>query len=107
MGRRAKRLAGELPQFDSVWLDALAQARILTPFQVAELGAGRGQALRIGPYLLCERLAYPHYVACYRARNVETSEMVRLAVIEGNGRLAVGCCNSWNRWSSPIPIRDP
>ena len=50
MGRRARRLAGDLPQFDSVWLDALAQARILTPFQVAELGAGRGESLRIGPY---------------------------------------------------------
>ena len=36
MGRRVRRLARDLPQFESVWVDALAQARILTPFQAAE-----------------------------------------------------------------------
>ena len=31
----ASRLAKDLPRFDSVWIDALAQARVLTPFQAA------------------------------------------------------------------------
>ena len=90
VARQVGRLAGELPLFDSVWLDALAQARILTPFQVAELNAGRGQSLRIGPYLLCERLPYPYYVATYRAKNVDSAETVRLAVVENVGARAGG-----------------
>ena len=44
MGRRVGRLARELPRFDSVWIDALAQDGVLTPFQAAELNAGRGQS---------------------------------------------------------------
>ena len=28
----------------------------------------------IGPYVLCERLPHPYYVACYRARNVDSQE---------------------------------
>ncbi|MBU4398550.1 MAG: protein kinase [Planctomycetes bacterium] len=85
MGRRVRRLAGDLPRFESVWVDALAQARLLTPFQAAELNAGRGRRLRVGPYVLCQRLPYPLYAAGYRARHVETREMARLAVIEDGG----------------------
>jgi eukaryotic-like serine/threonine-protein kinase len=82
MGRRVGRLARDLPRFESVWVDALSQARILTPFQAAEINAGRGESLRLGPYVLCERLTHPYYVACYRARSIETHQSVRLAVVE-------------------------
>ena len=83
MGRRVKRLARDLPRFESVWVDALCQARILTPFQAAEINAGRGQRLRLGPYVLHERLPHPCYVACYRARNVDSQEKVNAG---GGGR---------------------
>jgi eukaryotic-like serine/threonine-protein kinase len=85
MGRRVGRLAKDLPRFDSVWIDALAQTRVLTPFQAAELNAGRGGALRVGPFLLCERLAHPCYAASYRAKNVDSGAMVRLAIIDNAG----------------------
>jgi serine/threonine protein kinase len=85
MGRRVARLAKDLPRFDSVWIDALAQTRVLTPFQAAELNAERGGRLRVGPFLLCERLAHPCYVASYRAKNVDSGDMVRLAVVENAG----------------------
>jgi eukaryotic-like serine/threonine-protein kinase len=88
MARRVGRLAKDLPRFDSVWIDALAQARVLTPFQAGELNAGRGSMLRLGPYLLCQRLAHPLYVASYRARNIDSGETVRLAVIENAGTRA-------------------
>ncbi len=91
MGRRVRRLARDLPRFDSVWIDALAQARLLTPFQAAELNAGRGRQLRVGPYVLCRRLPYPLYTAGYRARHVETREMARLAV-QVAGEPATPCC---------------
>lgn len=41
------RIAGDLPRFESVWIDALRQARIFTQFQAAEIHAGRGEALGI------------------------------------------------------------
>ena len=82
MGRRTRRLARDLPRFESVWINELAQARILTPFQAAELNAGRGPALRIGPYVLCQRLLHPYYVPSYRARNVDSGQIVQLAAIQ-------------------------
>ena len=85
MGRRVKRLARDLPGFESVWVDALMQARILTPFQAAEINAGRAESLRLGPYVIEQRLPHPYYVACYRARNADSQESVRLAVIEDPG----------------------
>ena len=86
MGRRVNRLARDLPRFESVWVDALCQARILSPFQAAEINAGRGESLRAGPYLIVERLPHPYYVDCYRAQNVETKETVRLAIVENSGK---------------------
>ncbi len=85
VGRRVRRLARDLPRFESIWVDALLQARSVTPFQAAEINAGRGESLRLGPFLLCERLPQPYYVACYRARNVDSQQMVRLAVADNVG----------------------
>ncbi len=80
--RRARRLARGLPLLESVWVDALSQARALTSFQAAEMNAGRGDALRVGPYLLCRRLPSPGYASWYLARHAETGKMAHLAVAE-------------------------
>jgi hypothetical protein len=85
MGRRVGRLARDLPRFESVWIDALAQARIITRFQAAEINAGRAESLRVGPYLLCAAVGPPGYAACYRARRVDSRRLVRLAVAEHSG----------------------
>ncbi|MCE5303459.1 MAG: hypothetical protein LLF97_10175 [Planctomycetaceae bacterium] len=85
LGARVRRLARDLPRFESVWIDALLQARRLTPFQAAELNAGRGAALRVGPYRLERRMTHPCYVATYQARHVDSGELVRLAVIDAVG----------------------
>ena len=79
---RAKRLTRGLPLFESVWVDALAQARIITRFQAARINAGQGDSLRVGPYLLDRRLPPAGYVDCYQAREVESGGAFRLAVIE-------------------------
>jgi serine/threonine-protein kinase len=83
-----RRLARDLPQFDSVWIDALAQARLLTRFQAAELNAGRGALLRVGPYVLCQPLAECPWIHTFRARHVDTGEGVRLAVAAVGNELA-------------------
>lgn len=78
---RVRRLARDLPSFESVWIDALAQARLLTPLQAAELSAGRGRSLRIGPFLLHERLPSTGYATVYRARRLPDRQWMRLTLI--------------------------
>ena len=79
--RHVRRLARDLPPFDSVWIDALVQARRLTAFQAAEIHAGRGAQLRVGPYALLEPFPSPGYGKCYRARAIVGARQVRLTVI--------------------------
>ena len=80
VSRRVRRLGSEISSFESVWVDALAQSRIITPFQAMEINAGQGDGLRIGPYLLRRRLAPLGYAECYLARDVGSSKDVRLAI---------------------------
>ncbi len=82
MDRRARRLSRNLPRFESVWVDALAQARLLTPFQATQINAGRGRSLRIGPYVACRGLPSLGFASCYQARQVDSRQIVRLAVVE-------------------------
>jgi serine/threonine protein kinase len=79
---RVRRMARDLPLFDSLWVDALLQARLITPFQAAEINAGRGESLCVGPYVLAQRLDWPLFAAGYRARHVEGGEDVVLAIVE-------------------------
>ena len=75
--RSAARRRG-LPDFESAWVDALAQARVITPFQAAEINAGRGEALAVGPYVIARPLPSPGYAACYRAKSCRAGRDVRL-----------------------------
>ena len=54
--KRVRRLSGDLPAFDSVWLDALVQSQKLTSFQAALIDAGQLDALRIGPCVVLDRV---------------------------------------------------
>lgn len=47
-----RRLAGSLPDFDSIWLDVFVQQRLLTPWQAEQLQATSADRLSIGPYRL-------------------------------------------------------
>jgi serine/threonine-protein kinase len=81
VARGVRKLAGGLPGFEMVWVDALAQARILTTFQAAEINAGRGAALEVGPFTLFESLEPLGYATTYRARQRGTNRFVRLFLI--------------------------
>ena len=61
VGRRAKRLVRGLPIFDSVWIDAMLQEETLTPFQAAEIKAGRGEQLQVVDFVLSAVLDCPSY----------------------------------------------
>ncbi|MBA3315237.1 MAG: protein kinase [Planctomycetota bacterium] len=54
--RPCRRLAYDLPTFDNVWIDALLRLRRLTPFQASELRDGQGERLRVGDFVLLDRL---------------------------------------------------
>ena len=71
VARRARRLARELPMFESVWVDALAQANVITAFQASQINAHRADSLRVGPYLIDNPLGSLQYAAAYAARHVE------------------------------------
>ncbi len=73
-----RRLAGDFGTFDSVWVDGLAQARLLTPFQAQEINAGRGERLAVGPYVLTRPLDWYGFAECFEARAIESGEVVRL-----------------------------
>ena len=64
-----------------MWVDALAQARRLSGYQAAEINAGRGEQLRVGPYIIWQPLQWPLYAGSFR-RNAVTGDWVRLVVAE-------------------------
>jgi serine/threonine protein kinase len=83
--RMVRRLAEGLPLFESVWVDALAQVRLLTPFQAAEINAGRGPLLKVGPFVLTHRLPSLGYADAYRAREIGSGKSARLTIAPGEG----------------------
>ena len=81
MASRVRRLARGLPPIDSVWVDALAQARLITPYQASQINAGQGSQLAVGPYVLAESLPTDGLGAWYRARCAQTGQSVRLLTV--------------------------
>ncbi len=77
---RVRRLARDLPLFESVWIDALQQGGVLSPLQAAELNAGRGERLSAGPYVLIERTESHGYAHTYRAREMATRQLARVTL---------------------------
>lgn len=78
---RVRRLARDLPAFDSVWIDALLQARRLTPFQ-ARLLDTQSESLAVGPCVLVDRLGQGRHAATFVARPREGHELCVLKRID-------------------------
>src|SRR5262245_6643867 len=75
---QVRRRAGDTPDFESLWIDALVRARILTPLQAARIRDGDGDSLCVDSYVVCEPLGSVCYAVCYRARHVESGKAARL-----------------------------
>ncbi len=78
---QVRRLAGDLPPLDSVWVDALAQARLLSPYQAAQINAGRGDHLAIGPYVLVRQLDALGFADCFEGRHLESQNTARVYLL--------------------------
>ncbi|MFN0196937.1 MAG: serine/threonine protein kinase [Planctomycetaceae bacterium] len=71
---RVRRLARDLPAFDSVWIDALVQARKLTTFQAHLLETSRPELLKIGPCVIVERLGTSESSETFLSEIIERHE---------------------------------
>jgi len=71
---RVRRLAHDLPAFDSVWIDALVQARKVTSFQAKVLESPQARRLKVGPCLILKLLGNSESAATFLARRIATKE---------------------------------
>jgi len=78
-----RRLAADLPPFDSVWLDALVQLGRLTPFQGRILESRPYDDLRLGPCLLVDECSAGLRSTTWRARLLTSGETVAAKLIAG------------------------
>ena len=80
--QHVRRLARDLPAFDSVWIDALLKDRRLTLFQAQLLESAHPEDLRVGPCVLVERLGHGPSATTYLARQRESREQCVLKLID-------------------------
>lgn len=77
-----RELAGDLPDFDSIWLDALVQRRLLTAWQARQLEQEPCGRLSVGAWQLREPLGKHTYLAyCTSKRTLQV--LRRLSPGEG------------------------
>ena len=77
-----RKLARDLPAFDSVWLDALLHARKVTPFQAKLLESPDPDKLCIGPCVLVDRLGRGTTTDTFLARKRDGGERCVLKLID-------------------------
>ncbi len=58
----------------------------MTRWQAGEICAGRGEQLKLGPYVIAEPLSDCLYAQAYRARHIDSGQWVRLIVAPRSGR---------------------
>ena len=79
--RFVRRLASDLPAFDSVWLDGLVQMGRLTPYQSRLLETDAAAGIQIGPFVVIERLGRGESFETLRARLVEGGQSCVLKLL--------------------------
>ncbi|HEY1786015.1 MAG TPA: protein kinase [Pirellulales bacterium] len=78
---QVRRLAGDLPPLDTIWVDTLVQARLLSPFQAAQVNAGGGDRLAVGPYVLVRPLGALGFADCFEGRHLESQTEARVYLL--------------------------
>ncbi|MFN8856400.1 MAG: serine/threonine protein kinase [Planctomycetaceae bacterium] len=80
---RVRRLAADLPPFDSVWLDALVQLGRLTPFQARILESQPPEELVLGPCLLVAQCSPGPEAVTWRVRHSTTGATFAARLLAG------------------------
>lgn len=81
---RVRRLTRDLPAFDRVWLDALVQARRITPFQADRFSDEKGPGIKVGSYVLMFPLGSSDLGTTYHARCVDNHNPVSIKLFSKN-----------------------
>lgn len=76
---RVRRLARDVPAFESVWLDALVQSRVLTAFQSDILSSDAPERLTVGPFLLVDCAGDDGRFVHYHARRRDSTAAFQLS----------------------------
>ena len=77
-----RRLAVDLPAFDSVWIDGLVQLHKLTPFQAQLLESHQPEQIQVGPCVLVDRLSLSVSRSTYLARGIDNREQRALKRVD-------------------------
>lgn len=78
--KHLKNLVRDLPAFDSVWIDALVQSEVLTPFQ-GKMLTQSPESLKLGSYVLVDRLPHDGWPIRYRAVPLTGGRPAAVAVL--------------------------
>ncbi len=81
--KHLKHLVRDLPAFDSVWIDALVQSEVLTPFQ-GKMLTQSPESLKLGSYVLVDRLPHDGWPVRYQAIPLTGGRPVAVAVLPVN-----------------------
>ena len=92
---RVRRLTRDLPAFDRVWLDALVQARRITPFQADRFSDEKGPGIKVGSYVLMFPLGSSDLGTTYHARCVDNHNTVSIIGRWGHTSTGAGPTPSW------------
>jgi len=87
---RCRSITRDLPTFDCVWIDALLALRRLTPFQAERLQDGDASGLRVGSFVLVDRLGRGPAATTYLARPIAGGAPVVLKRITAGDHGAAG-----------------
>ncbi|MGV2334569.1 MAG UNVERIFIED_CONTAM: hypothetical protein LVR18_10805 [Planctomycetaceae bacterium] len=82
-----RELARELPDFDSVWLDAMVQRQLLTPWQASQLQLERPGRLVVGGRQLREPLGSTTFLAL--APGARSLEIMKSVAVSGERMTAL------------------
>ncbi|MBL8849809.1 MAG: serine/threonine protein kinase [Planctomycetaceae bacterium] len=76
---RVRRLARDVPLFETVWLDALVQERKLTAYQAEVLATEHPEQLTVGPFVLVDRLGEDGRFSHFQARRRDAAALFLLS----------------------------
>jgi hypothetical protein len=92
-----RRLAADLPAFDSVWLDALVQLGRLTPFQVRILESANPHLIAAGPCVLVDQLGHGIHNRTLPGRHRGSNRTLALKLVPSVAARPLPAANPWKR----------
>lgn len=78
VAKRARKMVRGIPAFDSVWVDALLQAGMVTAYQARHINDGRGDELLVEDVVIVRPLASHGYAQLFQGRRIGDGRLITL-----------------------------